>query len=57
MTKVLCKPCVISLQEKCKIVKHVGGRTEKITCDECGRRRYGSTYEVDSCDKDGGDAR
>lgn len=46
MTKMLCKPCMISLQEKGKTVKLVGGRCEKITCAECGRRRFGRAYDV-----------
>ena len=29
-----------------KTVVHAYGRNEKITCSECGRRRYGCTYEV-----------
>lgn len=46
MRKNLCKPCAADLQERGKTVKSAGGRSEKITCDECGRRRFGITYEV-----------
>jgi hypothetical protein len=45
MKKTLCKPCAIELSAK-RRVDRVGGRSEKITCDICGRRRYGITYEV-----------
>ena len=27
-------------------VKQLPGRSEKITCDKCGRRRFGLPYEV-----------
>lgn len=46
MKKLLCKPCAAMLEAKGKIVKHVGGRSEKITCAVCGRRRYGTAYDV-----------
>lgn len=46
MKKTLCKPCAIALEEKGKTVKPAGGRCEKITCAECGRRRFGIAYEV-----------
>lgn len=34
------------LENRGKTVKAAGGRCEKITCAECGRRRFGYTYEV-----------
>ena len=46
MKKELCKPCAIALEGRGKTVKAAGGRCEKITCAECGRRRFGYTYEV-----------
>lgn len=46
MKKELCKPCAIALENRGKTVKAAGGRCEKITCAECGRRRFGYTYEV-----------
>ena len=46
MKKALCKPCAIALEKKGKTVKPASGRCEKITCAECGRRRFGITYEV-----------
>lgn len=48
MKKLLCKPCAVALEGKGKIVKSAGGRSEKITCSACGRRRYGTTYDVTS---------
>ena len=46
MKKELCKPCAIALENRGKTVKAAGGRCAKITCAECGRRRFGYTYEV-----------
>lgn len=46
MKKDMCKPCAIALERKGKMVKPAGGRCEKTTCAECGRRRFGITYEV-----------
>lgn len=46
MKKLLCKPCAAALEASGKAVKHVGGRSEKITCAVCGRRRYGTAYDV-----------
>lgn len=46
MTKLLCKPCAVDLAVRGKTVKPVAQRCEKITCSECGRRRFGITYEV-----------
>lgn len=46
MKKELCKPCAIALEGRGKAVKAASGRCEKITCAECGRRRFGYTYEV-----------
>ncbi len=44
--KLLCKPCAKALEAKGKTVKPAGGRCEKITCAECGRRRFGVLYDV-----------
>lgn len=46
MKRLLCKPCAVALEGRGKTVKPAGGRSEKITCEECGRRRYGIAYEV-----------
>jgi RNase P subunit RPR2 len=40
--KLLCKPCAVALEAKGKTVKTAAARCEKITCAECGRRRFGS---------------
>lgn len=44
--KKLCKPCAVMLQEQGKTVVFAKGCQEKITCDECGKRRFGCIYEV-----------
>lgn len=41
----LCKPCAIEMERDHKL-KAQPGRTAKITCAHCNRRRYGLTYEV-----------
>ena len=46
MKKELCKPCAIALADRGKTVKPASGRCEKITCAECGHRRFRYTYEV-----------
>ena len=40
MKKLLCKPCAVALEDRGKTVKPAAGRCEKITCAECGRRRF-----------------
>lgn len=44
--KLLCKPCAVALEARGKTVKPAAGRCEKITCAECGRRRFGILYDV-----------
>ena len=46
MICTLCKPCAVDLAASGKSVKPTAHRCEKITCSECGRRRFGITYEV-----------
>uniref|UniRef100_A0AAU8B6Z3 Uncharacterized protein n=1 Tax=Dulem virus 34 TaxID=3145752 RepID=A0AAU8B6Z3_9CAUD len=46
MNMDLCKPCAMGLVAEGKNVKQVAGRFGKITCAQCGRRRYGVAYEV-----------
>lgn len=48
----LCKPCSLGVVADGKKVKQLPGKAEKITCAECGRRRYGSEFEV--TEKNGG---
>lgn len=45
MKREMCVPCAIKVAET-KEVKKIAHRREKITCSECGRRRYGAEYEV-----------
>lgn len=45
MNKTLCKPCAIKLAET-HTMKERPARDVKITCEACGRRRYGCAYEV-----------
>ena len=44
--KLLCKPCAVALADRGKTVKLAAMRCEKITCAECGRRRFGIPYDV-----------
>lgn len=46
MKKLLCKPCAVDLADRGKTVTPTTCRCEKITCAECGRRRFGIAYEV-----------
>lgn len=48
MIKTLCKPCAVKLMGTAKEVKQLKTATSKITCDGCGCRRFGTTYEVTS---------
>jgi len=47
----LCKPCAVirGMSQKLKQVHY--GVDNKITCADCGRRRYGATYEVVASEK------
>ena len=45
MKKELCVPCAIKLAAT-KDVRKTAYRKEKITCAECGRRKYGDEYAV-----------
>lgn len=51
MKKELCVPCAIKLAGT-KDVRKIAHRKNKITCAECGRRRYGGEYTVTKNDKD-----
>lgn len=47
MKKTICKPCAVEIAaRRDQEVKQLLGRSEKITCDKCGSRRYGLPYEV-----------
>jgi len=43
----LCRPCVEEMKKAGKLVVFSsGGVNNKITCKNCGRRRFGATYAV-----------
>lgn len=43
----LCVPCAVKLEAAGYTVRKIsGGVDKKIQCVECGRRRYGVTYEL-----------
>lgn len=46
LRKDLCVPCAAKLSIGYAVRKVAGGADQKVTCAECGRRRYGGTYEV-----------
>lgn len=46
MKKLLCVPCANGLRAEGKSLKMLPGKTVKITCECCGRRRFGIAYDV-----------
>lgn len=42
----LCGSCAEQMKEGYALKKVGGGVDNKITCSNCGRRRYGATYEL-----------
>lgn len=46
MKMQLCRPCAMGMLADNKKLKQESGRSEKITCAKCGRRRFGVTYEI-----------
>lgn len=46
MKRNLCVPCAAKLAEKRDVQLIAHTRDNKITCDSCGRRRYGNQYNV-----------
>ena len=42
----LCGACAEQMKEGYALKKISGGIDNKVTCDNCGRRRYGATYEL-----------
>lgn len=57
MKKELCKPCAVAMSKRGIKLTQATARTDKITCAECGRRRYGIAYEVDGQQAGKGDAK
>lgn len=43
----LCVPCAEQMKEGYILRKVGGGVANKVTCGLCGRRRYGSSYELE----------
>ena len=48
MKMVLCVPCAEGLRAAGGSVKALTGKSMKITCEGCGRRRFGLAYNVAS---------
>ena len=46
MNRTLCRPCAEKLKQHKQVRFVSGGRDNKITCAECGCRRYGALYDV-----------
>lgn len=46
MKQDLCGACLAQVRADHAIKLLTRGVGNKITCDKCGRRRYGGTYEV-----------
>lgn len=48
----LCAACAATMETGYKLVKVKGGRDNKVLCAQCGRKRYGATYELRSKTED-----
>lgn len=46
--KTLCGRCVAQLRGGGFLLTQVGGKTDKATCEHCGKRRYATDYEVEA---------
>lgn len=46
MKKKLCTPCAAGLRVAGNKLKKLPGKSVKITCGGCGRRRFGVEYEI-----------
>ncbi len=58
MKKVdLCGACAAKLGEAYSLRRVAGGVDNKVVCAECGRRRYGGTYEISGKKARGDDGR
>ncbi len=42
----LCGKCAALMADAYELRKVAGGADNKVTCANCGRRRYGGTYET-----------
>ena len=50
-TRLLCLPCEAQLDMFLRsadmmLRRVAGGKDNKITCEKCGKRRYGAEYEI-----------
>ena len=45
--KTLCGVCAALMKEAGLQLRQLPGRTEKVNCENCGRRRFGGVYEID----------
>lgn len=43
----LCGRCAALMEDAYTVRRIAGGRDHKCDCQQCGKRRYGGTYEVD----------
>ena len=46
LKRELCGRCAAILREKKDVQYISGGVDHKVSCTECGRRRYGGVYDV-----------
>jgi hypothetical protein len=42
--KLLCTPCAAELRRGGELLEVIGGKSAKITCENCQRRRFGVKY-------------
>ncbi len=42
----LCGQCAALMADTYDLRKVAGGADNKVTCANCGRKRYGGTYEI-----------
>ena len=45
-TAELCGKCAAMIADAYDVRRVAGGRDCKVTCAQCGKRRYGGTFEV-----------
>lgn len=53
MKMMLCVPCAEGLKAVGGSVKMLIGKSMKVTCEGCGRRRFGMAYDVSEQKKKG----
>lgn len=46
--KPLCGVCAALMTEAGIQLRKVPGRTQKVTCANCGKRRFGGVFEIDT---------